>query len=525
VSQTETNLVGRPPVVLSARGIDKRYPGIQALKQVDIELFEGEVHGLVGENGAGKSTLVKVLSGVLAPDSGSVTVFGRRLERFGPTAGHRAGVAVVHQEPNVVPALSPVANVFLGQVISRSGLLAEREMRRRFLRWTDELNVDLPTSGPSGTLSIAAQQTIEIIRSLERGSRIVMMDEPTASLGQEEREGLFHMLEIMREQGTAIVFISHKLDDVLRVANTVTVMRDGERVLTQGASSTTSGLLVEAMLGRQLGDLLGHRTTPNKRLRTKPAEVLRVESLRVLNALHGIDLAVSAGEIIGIAGLVGAGRSTVLRSIGGAEPSAEGRMFISGKQVPWPRTPRRAHGLGIALAPEDRRTEGLVMSLSSAANLVLPSLSMRGRYGFSSQRSLLLSAESEAARVGFSKTRLRALAGQLSGGNQQKLVLGKFLPFEPSVLLVDEPTRGIDVGAKAEIFRMLQDLASQGAAVVVVSEELEELIGLADRVVVVREGLVSDVVAGDPDHAERILSNMLPVRVKESGTPDRLVAT
>lgn len=508
-----------PPVVLSARGIDKYYPGVQALRDVDIDLVEGEVHGLVGENGAGKSTLVKVLSGVLAPDHGSVTIFGRRLERFGPSVGHRAGVAVVHQEPNVVLALTPVANVFLGQAIKRGGFLDEREMRRRFLHWTAELNVKLPEKGPSGALSIPAQQTIEIIRALERGSRIVMMDEPTASLGQEEREGLFHMLEVMRGKGTAIVFISHKLDDVLRVADTVTVMRDGERVLTQDAGSTTTDSLVEAMLGRQLGQLIGGQAVPNDGIRRRPAESLRVESLHIPEVLFGIDLSVSSGEILGIAGLVGAGRSTVLRSIGGAEPSADGAMFISGGQVPWPRTPRSAHRLGIALAPEDRRTEGLVMSLTAAANLALPSLGLRSRFGFSSQRRLHDCAGTDAESVGFSKQRLHALAGQLSGGNQQKVLLGKFLPLKPKVLLVDEPTRGIDVGGKAEIFQMLQELASQGTAVIVVSEDLEELIGLADRIVVLRKGAVSDVVSGDQVHAERILSNMLPGRLSEAKIP------
>jgi ABC-type sugar transport system ATPase subunit len=512
---TETPSIGQ--VVLSARGLNKQYPGIQALREVDIDLYAGEVHGLIGENGAGKSTLVNVLSGVTAPDTGTVAVGGRKLEGVGPGAGHRAGIAVVHQEPNVVPALSPVANVFLGQAVSRAGFLSETEMRHRFLRWTRELGIELPEKGASGKLSIAAQQSIEIVRALERGAQIVLMDEPTASLGQEEREGLFRMLDTMRTNGAALVFISHKLDDVLRVAARVTVMRDGERVMTTSAHSVTSDTLVQAMLGRQLENVLETRSTKTRRPNRRGLEeVLRIESLNVPGILTDNHLSISAGEIIGIAGLVGAGRSTVLRSIGGAEPSADGLMFVAGKQVPWPRTPRRAHRLGLALVPEDRRTEGLVMSLTSAENLVLPTLKSRSRWGFNQRRKLFADARSQADTVDFSHARLRARAGNLSGGNQQKVVLGKFLPFQPSVLLIDEPTRGIDVGAKAEILRMLQDLASGGMAIIAVSEELEELIALADKIVVLNKGSMTDLVSRGEIQAERILTAMLPARRQEA---------
>lgn len=496
----------RGSVLLSARGVGKEFPGIRALHAVDIDLIAGEVHGLVGENGAGKSTLAKVLSGVVEPDTGTVSVAGRPVVRFDPRAARSSGIAVIHQEPHIVPALSPVANVFLGQTVSRGGFLSESGMRSRFLNWTAYLGINLPTSGPTGALSIAAQQMIEIIRAFEQEARIVIMDEPTASLGAEDRIGLFKTIDALLLRGSAIVYISHKLEDVLRIAHTISVLRDGQKVMTSRASDTDIDSLVQAMLDDDLKDVLHHRPQASA---THRREALRIVSLST-GRLSNVNLSIAAGEIVGIAGLVGAGRSTLLRALGGAVHPAEGSFFLEGTQVPWPRSPRQAHRYGVVLAPEDRRTEGLIMGLPGWENVVLPTLALRSRFGFSSQRRLREATGQEVVKVGFSANRLGVAVKNLSGGNQQKLVLGKLLPLRPKVLLVDEPTRGIDVGAKVEIFALLRRLASEGVAVVVVSEEIEELVAIADRIAVLRDGSVTDVVASPNMDSARILRAMLP---------------
>lgn len=496
----------RGSLLLSARGVGKEFPGIRALHAVDIDLVAGEVHGLVGENGAGKSTLAKVLSGVVEPDSGTISVAGQRVARFDPRAARRAGIAVIHQEPHIVPALSPVANVFLGQAVSRAGLLSEAEMRRRFLNWTAYLGINLPTSGSTGVLSIAAQQMIEIIRAFEQDARIVIMDEPTASLGTEDRIGLFKTIDALLLRGSAIVYISHKLEDVLRIAHTISVLRDGQKVMTSRSSDTDVDSLVQAMLDDDLKDALHQRPQASAAPRR---EALRIASLST-GRLSDVNFSISTGEIVGIAGLVGAGRSTLLRALGGAERPEEGLFFLEGTQVPWPRSPRHAHRCGVVLAPEDRRTEGLIMGLPGWDNVALPTLALRSRLGFTSQRRLREATGQEVVKVDFSPKRLGVAVKNLSGGNQQKLVLGKLLPLLPKVLLVDEPTRGVDIGAKVEIFALLRNLASEGTAVVIVSEEIEELVAVADRIVVLRDGRVVDVVASTTMDSNRILRAMLP---------------
>jgi ABC-type sugar transport system ATPase subunit len=508
------------PLVLRARGLHKRFSGVHAVKGVDLDLRAGRIHALVGENGAGKSTLIKMITGALAPDAGEVTIHGRVLPVVTPATALRAGVAAIHQEPNVVPALSPVANVFLGQTLTRLGWRREREMRRRFDRWADALGVELPSGGAAGRLPVGACQLIEIVRALEHGADVVVMDEPTASLSLEERRGLFRIIELLRGRGTAIVYISHHLDDVLRIADVVTVMRDGAVVATVDAADASVDSLVAMMLDSSLEEVLhgtarpgGPGTTPASAARAGaagPAPALRVANLSVRRKLHGVDLAVSAGEIVGIAGLVGSGRSTLLRALGGAVADARGELWLDGVSVPMPRTPRQAQRRGVSLAPEDRRTEGLVLSRSSAENLVLSSLSSAGRAGFASPRSVRRIGADASPRIGFDPMRLDARAATLSGGNQQKLVLGKMLLARPKVLLVDEPTRGVDVGAKAEIFRLLRSLAADGMAIVMVSEETDELVSFVDRVVVLRRGTVAasfDAGSADPDD---VLSSMFP---------------
>jgi ABC-type sugar transport system ATPase subunit len=493
------------------RGLWKSFPGVQALRGVDLDLDEGEVHGLVGENGAGKSTLAKILSGSFAVDVGTIEVFGKPLPPASPAAARRAGIAAVSQEPNIVPKLSPVANVFLGQTRTRNGFLRERQMRQRFLEWSRLLNVSLPTGGAAGALSIGAQQSIEIIRALEQEARIVIMDEPTASLGPAEREALHRTIRLLQEHGAAIIFISHKLDEVLEICETVTVLRDGQKVVSTPASSASVDSLVAAMLGERLEVVLEQEARAHRRERQATRDiVLKIEGVTVEARLHGVDLSVRRGEILGIAGLVGSGRTTLLRAIGGAEPSATGRMTVGGRRVHWPTTPRQALRLGLALAPEDRRTQGLVLSLVAGENAVLPVLDTLTTAGFVRRGLLFRQAASAAEKVGFSPNRIRAVARTLSGGNQQKLMLAKSLSTAPKVLLIDEPVRGVDVGAKAEILSQLLQLTEQGMALIMVSEETEELLALVDRVVVLRNGTVAGEFVGEELEIEPILKSMFP---------------
>jgi ABC-type sugar transport system ATPase subunit len=500
------------PIAVDVVAADKSFPGVHAVKGVSLRLAEGETHGLVGENGAGKSTLVKMISGAVAPDAGHIEVFGRPLDAGSPVAAREAGVAAIYQEPNVIPKLSPVANVFLGQEQHRFGLIAEQEMRQRFREWCELLDVRLPVRGSAGALSIGAQQSIEIIRALESGARVVIMDEPTAALARTEVEALYRMVDILRTRKTTIIFISHKLEEVLQLCENVTVMRDGRKVLSSPATRATVDQLVTAMLGDRLEKVVGHDESRESGRRRRPtgSVLLRVEGLTVPGVLSDVHLDIREGEMLGIAGLVGSGRTSLLRSLAGAEPAATGHMTFADESVPWPTTPWKALQLGIALAPENRRTEGLVPLASAAENVCIPSLRRVGTHGLIWRRRVVNHATGVARRVGFPAGRLRARSATLSGGNQQKIVLAKWLFGKPRLLLVDEPVRGIDVGAKAEIFALLQELVEQGMTIVMVSEETEELIALVDRMVVLRRGTVAGVLQGAEMQEEAILRLMFP---------------
>lgn len=500
------------PTAVNVVAVDKSFPGVHAVKNVSLTLTKGETHGLVGENGAGKSTLVKMISGAVAPDAGHIAIFGRALDVGSPVAAREAGIAAIYQEPNIVPKLSPVANVFLGQERHRFGLIAEREMRHRFQTWCELLEVGLPTQGDAGALSIGAQQSIEIVRALESDARVVIMDEPTAALARTEIEALYHMIDILRTRKTTIIFISHKLEEVLRLCENVTVMRDGRKVLSSPSARATVDQLMTAMLGDRLEKIVAHdrpRENPQRR-KASARELVRVEGLTIPGVLSDVHLDIREGEMIGIAGLVGSGRTSLLRALAGAEPAASGRLTIAGETVPWPTTPWNALQLGIALAPENRRTEGLVPLASAAENVCIPSLRQVSAHGFVWRRRIVSRATEIVKRVGFAHARLRARSSTLSGGNQQKIVLAKWLLANPRLLLVDEPVRGIDVGAKAEIFDLLRQLAEQGMTVVMVSEETEELIAVVNRIVVLRRGAVAGVLEEAEMQIEPILRLMFP---------------
>ncbi len=500
---------GTPPAALTVTGMSKSFPGVHALAGVDFTLAAGEVHGLVGQNGAGKSTLVKIITGAQAPDEGTLLVHGRPLDHWSPRAHMDAGIAAIYQELNTVPARTAMDNVFLGQYPRVAGFVRRGEMRRRFrelaaLVGAEEISPD----AVAGLLSIANQQLLEIMRALVAERTILIMDEPTASLGPSERERLKEIVRTLRERGVSVIYISHDLDEVLEIAQTVTVMRDGRVVETRPAAGYRAADLVHAMLG-EVPDAAhaGAHVPPS----ADAPEVLRATGVTLPGAVHGIDLTLRRGEILGVAGLVGAGRTELLRCLAGAEKGARGELMIEGMPRRWPRSVAAAVRMGIALAPEDRKGQGLVLIQNGSVNVTLPDIAAASTAGIVSSRRRRELAGAAVTPVGFDPARLSAPAGTLSGGNQQKLVIGKWLHRRPRVLLLDEPTRGIDVGAKAEIYAVMRRLADEGMSVIVVSSDLDEVVDLADRVLVMHAGRKLAELSGAEATVKRVLDLVFKV--------------
>ena len=479
-----------------------RYGGTVALRDVTLNVVSGTIHALVGQNGAGKSTFLNIAAGRVQPSAGSLAIYGQPLHRASPRAARRLGVAAIYQELTLVPAMTALANVFLGNENTKFGLLSRGAMRSRFTELRDQLGVDIPPSVPAGELSVADQQALEIMRGLQEDARLLLLDEPTSALGRAERERLFVTIRRLKQRGVTAVFVSHDLGDVLDLADVVSVFRDGEIVETRPAAAWTHRALVAAMLGgTQLGQIRTTRSTsartPNVETEKPPtteadgSHALSVEHLSVPGIFRDISFHVDRGEILGIGGLVGSGRSTLLRCLSGdGGKRASGEMTLGGRRTRLPKSPAHALRNGIAYIPEDRRTHGLVRTMSALENIMLPEF--RGNpLALVSRRSSERRAHAATIRVGFDPSRLGSDAETLSGGNQQKLLLARWVSrTNMQVLLADEPTRGIDVGAKAEILHTLHELASTGLAIIVVSSEFEDLEAIANRVLVLSAGRV-----------------------------------
>ena len=497
--QAATGGATAPPVALRVRRLSKGFPGVQALDHVDLEVRAGEVHGLVGENGAGKSTLIKIVTGAYKPDSGLVAAFGEELRYGDPRAHAAAGIAAIYQEPNTVPEMSAAANVFLGRWPQRARIVSRPSLRRRFRELAGQLGVDIEPTTTARVLSVAHQQQLEIMRALDSSHRILIMDEPTSALGPREREGLYESVRWVKESGVAVIYISHDLEEVLELCDRVTVMREGSCVATRPVREWSPQTLVAAMLGRVVLE-------PPPRTERVHEEALRVEGLNIPGLLDDVSFSLGHGEILGVAGLIGSGRTELLRALAGDDPSARGQLFVDGSEVPWPRSVRRALDLGIALAPEDRRTAGLVLSLSGAVNVVLSDPSQVSVGPLVRRPRVAERASEVMGGLAFDPDRLGVQAATLSGGNQQKLVVGKWLHRVPKILLMDEPTRGIDVGAKAEMLSVVTELADRGMAVIFVSAELEEVLSVADRILVLVQGRARATLDRHESSMERILS-------------------
>ncbi len=479
-------------------GVTKGFPGVQALRGVSFSVRKGEVHAVVGENGAGKSTLMKILAGAQAPDSGSVSLFGKLVGTFTPDHARRAGVAIIYQEFSLIPNLSAAGNISLGREPHRLGWLRRREEVRRARRVLEELGMTQPPTRRVGRLSVADQQLVEIAKALSEDASILIMDEPASALSIEERDRLFAIVERLRSRGLAVLYVSHHLDEVFRLADRITVLKDGELVLTKEKAATDRNEIITCMVGRKLDQVFPERAAQIG------ATALAVHHLESAPRLRDASLELHKGEIVGLYGLVGAGRTELCQALFGARRS-RGTVELEGERVRL-RSPHAAIRRRIAFVTEDRKREGLVLGLSVRENLALPSLARR-------QRGSLVRTREERGVVGRIIDLLgirtpspETVAVQLSGGNQQKVVIGKWLLTEPSVLICDEPTRGIDVGSKAEIYARLRRLANDGMAILMVSSELPEILGMSDRIVVMREGRTVGEIAGSEATEEKVMS-------------------
>ncbi|HEY0869173.1 MAG TPA: sugar ABC transporter ATP-binding protein [Acidothermaceae bacterium] len=474
----------------------KSFGAVKALEDGSVRLYAGEAHALVGENGAGKSTLVKILAGVHHPDSGELLIGGEPIVLNGPAASRAAGVSIIYQEPTLFPDLTVAENIFMGrQPIGRGRRIDKAAMSRAAREVFARLGVELNPGRVARGLSVADQQIVEIAKAISFNARIIVMDEPTAALTSVEVARLFDVVRTLRAQGSAVLFITHRLEEAFAICQRVTIMRDGRFVRTAPIEDVTIDDIIRSMVGRDLDQLF-------PKSETAPGEVvLAVERLTREGVFTDVSFSVRRGEIVALAGLVGAGRSEVARAIFGIDRRDAGRVLVRGQELP-NGSPRAAMAAGIALVPEDRRQQGLVMDLGIDQNVSLASLSSLERFGLirrSSERAL---AAEWALKLQLKYSRLRNPASTLSGGNQQKTVLGKWLARHPTILIIDEPTRGIDVGTKAEVHRLLDQLVADGVAVLMISSELPEVLGMADRVLVLREGrLVAELSRADADEA------------------------
>jgi ABC-type sugar transport system ATPase subunit len=498
-------------------GIGRTFGVNVALDSIDLTIRRGTIHAFVGENGAGKSTALGILAGRLKPSSGTVTVFGEELPYGDPRACLKDGIAAIYQELTTVPSLSPEANVFLGQAVSRFGFLSRRQMRRRYEELCDRVGVEAKPAGvPAGTLAVADQQLLEVLRALQVDARVMLFDEPTASLAEHEREAVLTLMKNLRARGITVVFVSHHLDEVLEVCDDISVFRDGRLISSRPRAEWDRRGLVDAMLGvdksgRTLQEIEqnpgGSGAVPSGRV-----PLLRAEGLTLPGAVENISVEIAAGEIVGLGGMVGSGRTSVLRCLAGLEPRSSGRLWIDGEEVAWPKTVRRALSYGITLVPEDRKGQGLGLALSAADNVMMSNFGSVARLGFVLPSRMKSVAAAEATPFGFATERIGSVAGHLSGGNQQKLLLARAANGRPRVLLVDEPTRGIDVGAKAEILLKLKEMVTEGMGIVFVSSELEEVAGISDRVLVLNRGeVVGEVKREEGISPTSILGHVLQV--------------
>jgi ABC-type sugar transport system ATPase subunit len=508
-------------VILEARGISKAFPGVQALSGVSLALVKGRLTALLGENGAGKSTLMNIVAGVLQPDAGEIRLAGEPVHFASPREAREAGIAMIYQELNLVPNLTVAENIFLGrEPLNRLGLIDTPRMHRDSRRLLDELDLAVAPGTPLGRLRVGQQQIVEIAKAISTRARVLIMDEPTSAITEHETEVLFGIIDSLKRQGVAIAYITHKLEELPRIGDDAVVMRDGRLIDAAPLANLDRKEIVRMMVGREM-----------RQRTSRPAAVPVAQTLRVRNLalehpqrpggwlLKDVDLAVGSGEVLGIFGLMGAGRTELLEALFGLHPrSTAGEVFVDGRPAAF-RSPADAIARGVVLAPEDRKLEGLVMGMTVGENLSLACLARHTRFGLVDQ-----AAEEEQVAEAIDGLRIKTPSARekvrnLSGGNQQKVILGKWLATRPRVLMLDEPTRGIDVNAKDEIYTLIEDLRAGGLAVIVVSSELPEILAIADRIMVLCEGRMTGEFGRGEADVETLMRAALPAGRPAAATP------
>ncbi|WP_353713604.1 sugar ABC transporter ATP-binding protein [Arthrobacter sp. K5] len=489
--------------VIIARGISKRFGGVLALDSVDVSVQRGHVHALVGENGAGKSTLGKLMAGVHSPDGGALLVDGREVRYSAPRDALHDGITLIAQELALVPERTVLENVFLGVEGGTAGFASRKDLRERYEELSERSGLSVDPRARVGSLRVAAQQKVEILRALARGSKVIVMDEPTAALTRDEAGQLLQIIDQLRRQGTTIIYVSHFLHEVLDIADRTTILKDGRLVRTTMAMDETPDTLVQAMLGRAASVAFPERQRP----KPDAPVVLAVDNLQRGPAVTGASFQIHAGEIVGIAGLVGSGRSELARLIFGADRPTGGKMFLHGQEVRF-RSPRAAVRAGIAMLPESRKDQGLVVGATVRDNVLMAHRPTVSRWGIIQPSRASDVAERTLRDVGATAGRHTVPVSTLSGGNQQKVALGKWLVKRPELLIVDEPTRGVDVGAKRAIYELLIRYAAEGIAILLISSELEEVLGLAHRTLVMRRGEIVEQIDAD-DATEEVVMPMI----------------
>lgn len=485
--------------LLEVKGITKSFPGVRALDGVGFSIEQRQVVAVIGENGAGKSTMMKILAGVQTQDEGEIFIDGKPVSIRSVEESFEHGVALIHQELNLATNLSVGANIFLGREPKRHGLIDEKKIAKDAEEYLDRVGLDVSPATLTSDLSIGQQQLVEIAKALSTDARLLIMDEPTSSLSQRETERLFEVVKDLRTDGVSIVYISHRLGEVIELADRVVVLRDGQNAGELERDEITHDSMVSLMVGRELSQFYAHE------LQGTGEVVLAASGLQTpVHPGHDVDFELRAGEIVGLAGLVGAGRTELLETLFGITPAVGGKISLNGEDVEI-KTPREAIAGGLALVPEDRKQQGLIIDMAVADNLSLASLERDQKAGwlnFSAEREI---SETMTGRMRIKTPSSRQVVRFLSGGNQQKVVLGKWLAMKPKVLLLDEPTRGIDIGAKQEIYSLMEELASQGVAILFVSSEMEEVLGMSDRVLVMHEGRLSGELKRDELSEEAVM--------------------